>query len=232
MTALWEMVGWELTRVWRARDRLRRIGVPLGLFCAFAVLNGVVFSPEFMRRGVWLFILLWVPLGATVAPIADSFAGERERGTLEGLLLSPVPDWAIVGGKLVALLIYALALIGVLFLSQIGVFVVSGSALPSLSWYGVTVGLAVFSHLAVVSLGLMVSWRAPSLQVAQQGLFLVLILPALALFILPDQMAPFFFAPLDAAALRPAVAVGVVVGCGLATLAVLRFRRDRLLLRC
>lgn len=40
--------------------------------------------------------------------IADAFAGERERGTLETLFVSPLSDWALVFGKWSAGMAYAL----------------------------------------------------------------------------------------------------------------------------
>ena len=53
-----------------------------------------------------------LPLVLILRLTVDSFAGERERSTLEALLVSPVPDWALVAGKVVALESYAVLLLG------------------------------------------------------------------------------------------------------------------------
>ena len=44
----------------------------------------------------------WMPLMLVTGVIADSFAGERERHTLETLLASRLPDRAILLGKVAA----------------------------------------------------------------------------------------------------------------------------------
>jgi ABC-2 type transport system permease protein len=58
------------------------------------------------REAVNLTVQVAVAVGALLALLtgADAISGERERGTLESLLLSPVPRGALVGGKLVCAL--------------------------------------------------------------------------------------------------------------------------------
>jgi sodium transport system permease protein len=61
-----------------------------------------------------MLIIMAVLMGALTAAL-DSTAGERERGSLEPLLMNPVPDLALVGGKwaAVALLGVAVALVAI-----------------------------------------------------------------------------------------------------------------------
>ena len=58
------------------------------------------------RETVNLTLQVAVAFGALVALIcaADAISGERERGTLESLLLTPAPRRALVSGKLLAAL--------------------------------------------------------------------------------------------------------------------------------
>src|SRR5512135_723452 len=51
------------------------------------------------------------PIMTVVTLVADSFAGERERHTLETLLASRLPDRAIVLGKLLAAASYGWGLV-------------------------------------------------------------------------------------------------------------------------
>jgi ABC-2 type transport system permease protein len=58
------------------------------------------------REAVNLLVQFAVAIGVLVTLVvsADGISGERERGTLETMLVTPVPRPAIVGGKLVAAL--------------------------------------------------------------------------------------------------------------------------------
>jgi ABC-2 type transport system permease protein len=58
------------------------------------------------RESVNLVLQLAVAVGALVTLVvsADGISGERERGTLESLLVTPVSRRAIIGGKLIAAL--------------------------------------------------------------------------------------------------------------------------------
>ncbi len=75
---------------------------PVLLIASQLVLLPGVTSPEIVSRMMLLCSLLIAPM---IVPLAsDSFAGERERGSLELLLLLPVRPSAIFYGKLLALL--------------------------------------------------------------------------------------------------------------------------------
>ena len=58
------------------------------------------------REAVNLTLQVAVAVGALLALLAaaDAISGERERGTLESLLLTPVPRRQLVAGKLLAAL--------------------------------------------------------------------------------------------------------------------------------
>jgi ABC-2 type transport system permease protein len=88
-------------------------GLPLAL--AFSVLLSVITylaatneALNFLeqREAVNLTLQVAVGVGGLLALLgaADAISGERERGTLESLLLTPVPRGALVSGKLLAAL--------------------------------------------------------------------------------------------------------------------------------
>lgn len=128
------------------------------------------------RESVNLSLQVAIAVGALLALLAaaDTISGERERGTLETLLVTPVSRVSIAGGKLAGALslwlaAYAIAVPYVWFLGR-GLGVVG----PSL-----VVGLVVGTVLAVflASLGLLVSVFAGSNRVSLSlSLFLLLAL--------------------------------------------------------
>lgn len=63
---------------------------------------------EIFRALSWWQTLGWMVLAPTLT--SSALAGERERGLLEGLQLSRLSAWQIVGGKLSSALIFALVL--------------------------------------------------------------------------------------------------------------------------
>jgi ABC-2 type transport system permease protein len=134
------------------------------------------------RETVNLTLQVAIAVGALLALLAaaDTFSGERERGTLESLMLTPVSRLEITVGKLLAALslwlaAYLIAIPYVWFLGR-GVGLV-GDALGT----GALVGtmLAVF----VASLGVLISVFAASNRVSLSVSLLVL----LALFV-PTQL--------------------------------------------
>ena len=68
----------------------------------------------------------WLPLMLVMAVVADSFAGERERHTLETLLASRLSDAAILLGKVAAAVVFAwgmLLLVAVMSLLTVNISV-------------------------------------------------------------------------------------------------------------
>ena len=134
------------------------------------------------RETVNLLLQVAIAVGALLALLAaaDTISGERERGTLESLLLTPVPRLEISVGKLVGSLSLWLAafLVTIPYVWFLGRGV--GLVAPALAT-GIVVGtlLAVF----LASLGLLISVFATSNRVSLSLALLVL----LALFV-PTQL--------------------------------------------
>jgi ABC-2 type transport system permease protein len=133
-------------------------------------------------------LFLLVPLIVATVIAADSFAGERERGTLEALLHTPTTDRELLLGKFLASWLPAVTV------STVGFFVYSVLAnllgwqqlgrifFPSPMW--LILAFYVAPGIAALGLGIMViaSSRVQSLQAAHQIGSLV-VLPILLLLI-------------------------------------------------
>lgn len=173
---------------------------------------------------------------------ADSFAGERERHTLETLLASRLSDRAILLGKVAAITSYGW-LFG-LFAAAAGI-VVANIRAPQLAPFFYTPeiaeGVLVFGLLSsalMASAGCLVSLRAPTMRQAQQRLsaaFAVLFFGGLsgAQFVPAAERARLIssLAGISIGLALAAAAIGLLVVDGvLITVALARFRRDRLIL--
>lgn len=156
--------GWRVVAEQECRD-LWTSGRGLVLLFGFSVVLSVVTylaaSKQVVnfleqREAVNLTLQVAVAVGALVAMVvsADAISGERERGTLEGLLLTPVSRGAIVLGKLVA----ALSVWFAAFLVSVPYVWVLGRGV-SIVGQALLLGLLVGTLLAVAlaTLGLLVS---------------------------------------------------------------------------
>jgi ABC-2 type transport system permease protein len=139
------------------------------------------------REAVNLVLQVAVAVGVLVTLIvsADAISGERERGTLESLLLTPVPRRSIVSGKLVA----ALSLWLATFLVSVPYLVVLGQGV-SVAAQALLLGLFVGAVLAVAlsALGLLISAVSRSNK-ASLGVSLFLLLALFAPTQLPAAAA-------------------------------------------
>jgi ABC-2 type transport system permease protein len=113
VTIVWK----ELKEIW-SQGGNRRSGkfgmlVFVGVFGVFLPLQ---IGKEWVTTPAGLVYWAWVPLFMVTSVIADSFAGERERHTLETLLASRLSDRAILFGKVAAGVTYGwgISLLGIL----------------------------------------------------------------------------------------------------------------------
>lgn len=119
-------------------------------------------------------LFLIVPLMVSAVLAADSFAGERDRGTLETMLHTPVRDRELYLSKLLAAFVPALAVAWLGFalfalVANLASWDIMGRLfLPTVRWLVLVIWIAPAS--AALGLGLMVrlSIRARSAQEAQQ----------------------------------------------------------------
>lgn len=181
----------------------------------------------------------WVPMFLVSTVIADAFAGERERHTLETLLATRLSDGAILFGKIGAAIGYA----GVTTAASLIIAVVTVNlANPSdgLLLHAPHVLLAMstlglLGAVFVAAVGVLISLRAATVRQAQQalgGIIIVLLLaPVVAVRLLPAawKQSMLTSAAHVAQLAIPAFAVFAVLDAGVLALAMLRFRRARLI---
>lgn len=165
--------------------------------------------------------------------IADAFAGERERHTLETLLASPLSDRAILWGKMAA---QYLVVGGHVTIVSVTAGITSAILLGPAGLLVLPVGLLLGGLVAavtssfIIGLGVLLSLRAPTVKKAQERLGYVM----MPIFIVP-ALAPSVggllggLSPAGAIALSvlgPALILGGAVLFNVLVYA--RFRRDRL----
>src|SRR5207249_12059490 len=142
-------------------------------------------SPNFFVPGV-IGVVLQI---ATTFATAMSLVRERERGTLEQLLVSPLSRWGLMLGKLTPYLCIGMTMAAVLFAIMRWLFAVPiAGSVPAL--FGSTL-VYVF---ALLSLGLLVSTRAENQMQALQ-MTMIFIMPSVFFsgFIFPRETMPWIF---------------------------------------
>jgi len=140
----------------------------------FGVFLPAQFGSTFVRSPMTLLFWSWVPAFLVIAAVADSFAGERERHTLETLLASRLSDRAILLGKLAAIVSYGWGLtIVCLGLGLVSINVIhreNGLLLPPL---GLGIAVLVLSLLVAVvtaGSGAVLSVKAGSMRQVYQAM--------------------------------------------------------------
>jgi len=142
-------------------------------------------SPNFFLPGV-IGIVLQI---ATTFATAMSLVRERERGTLEQLLVSPLSRWGLMLGKLVPYLIIGIMMAAFLFTVMRWVFHV-----PIAGSVGVLMLGSLLYVFCLLSLGLLISTRAQNQMQALQ-MTMIFILPSVFFsgFIFPRETMPKIF---------------------------------------
>ncbi len=150
---------------------------------------GIVFplqvGKEWLSSPIVLLLSAWVPVVLVHTVVADSFAGERERHTLETLLATRLSDHAILFGKLLAMMSYGAGLtVMIVLLALVSTNIAAGS--EGILLYAPTIGLGsivliLLDAMLAAGIGVLVSLRAPTVRQAQQFLsglnFLLLLIP-------------------------------------------------------
>ena len=122
-----------------------------------------------------MYILL-LPLVTCSGLVADSFAGERERKTLESLLATRIPDAAVYIGKILAVSIYSYFFVEVIVGASIAganIYIYKSGAGGDWFFYNALSSFALFVFiipviLAGATLGVFFSLKCPDLRTAYQ----------------------------------------------------------------
>jgi ABC-2 type transport system permease protein len=176
-----------------------------------------------------------------ISVVADSFAGERERHTLETLLASRLPDRVILFGKIVTIAAYGwLASIAVLVVGLVVVNLKESGGFVHFTIAATAAGIiaALLTTLIATTVGALVSLRAATVRQAQQllsvGVIVVALIPGFGVQLLPASWRSDITDALNDVGVTTVVAIGIVVLAAIAavllSVAVARFQRGRLLL--
>jgi ABC-2 type transport system permease protein len=241
MTVLWK----EWKEILLFRSRAGRMGNALSMILllgVFGIFLPLQTGPEWVTSPLMLAAWAWVPYLLIVSVIADSFAGERERHTLETLLATRLPDRAILLGKIGAAQGYGWGMaLASLLLGLITINLAHRGAGLILFPAPTLIAILALSFLIstfAASLGVLVSLRASSLQQAQQRLsmssMLLFVLPIIALQLLPEDLTSRLALAAGRADLTTIYAVAaialLILDISLIVAALGRFQRARMIL--
>lgn len=211
---------------------------PLIGLAATGVFFPLNFGLRYLQPEVMLVMGAMVPALFTLPIVADAFAGERERHTLETLLATRLPDRAILFGKLAAIVAYAWALTVIAFAIGIVSINVAHAEVrpvffPPLALAG-ALAESILVAVLMTGIGLHISLGSATVRQAQQRLSLVLLvplaLPALAR-VLPAPWKAAIGDLLVSSRITPTALLFVllvVLDAAVLYASVLRFRRARL----
>jgi ABC-2 type transport system permease protein len=227
----------------QGKSRSKSILVLLTPVFMFGIILPIQFREEWLGMAWSLTIALFTPLVLIAPTICESFAGERERHTLETLLASRLPDRGILFGKMIVSIVYGFGVTIFLLLMSlvvVNIFLWDGKFhFYQMNIFLADLGLsALFSGL-MVTLGILISLRSATVQSAQQVLMMALVIPIFGIqavvFLLPT------FLPMES--IREFLArfnydqillifLGVLLlaDIGLLLAAMSRFKRSRLIL--
>jgi ABC-2 type transport system permease protein len=243
---LWTVMWKEWKELLVQRGSLRGGLLSLLVVVAFfSVIPPLQIGSDWVDSPVVLFLSGWVSFLLVSSIVADSFAGERERHTLETLLASRLPDRAILLGKVCMAVSYGSGLmLLVLVLGLLTVNLASGHGIL-LFYQGIiglgSVGLSLLGALLAASAGVLVSLRAPTVLQAQQTLSFAAILLPLILYglvlgsrILSIEWPVYLMTAIASSSMTEIVVIVMValglLDIGLMALALVRFQRSQLIL--
>lgn len=173
---------------------------------------------------------LIIPLMTSSVIASDSFAGEKERKTIEALLATPLSDSELFLGKVLVSFIPSMIITVFSFLIystivDLSSFYIFGRLLlPNITWIILIFGLAPTVALASIGLTVMVSARVKGFRESQQ-ISTILLIPILIL-IFGQVTGAIIFGPMVVAVL-----VGVFASIDLITfyVGIKLFRREEIL---
>jgi ABC-2 type transport system permease protein len=122
---------------------------------------------------------VWLPVFLVSTMICESFAGERERKTLETLLASRLDDRTILFGKIAAAVGYgwglALTCVGLGFITVNAVHAHGTPILLPAETVFAVVSISLLASGLIASAGVLMSLRSPTVRQAQQTMSLSLL---------------------------------------------------------
>lgn len=180
----------EAREIFALRSTMRGGWIGLLVFViVFGVLMPLQNGPQWLESPATILIWAWVPFILVNSVVADSFAGERERHTLETMLASRLSDRSILFGKIATAIAYGwgLTLVSVA-LALITINLAFGAG--KIILFSPIFGFAILALSFLVSslsagLGVLVSLRATTVRQAQQTLSFAFLFFFIPLFLFP-----------------------------------------------
>jgi ABC-type Na+ efflux pump permease subunit len=176
-------------------------------------------------------LFLIIPLMASSVIASDSFAGEKERKTIEALLATPISDGELFLGKVLVSFIPAIIITVASFavysiVVDVAAFTLFNGRLllPNVTWIFLIIGLAPTQAIASIGLTVIISAKVKGFREAQQ-ISVVLLLPILGL-IFAQASGAVIFGPLVIAAM---VGIFALVDFGVVYAGVRAFKREEIL---
>jgi ABC-2 type transport system permease protein len=190
-TVMWK----EIKGLLRYSDnRWKGIAILVTPIALFGILIPIQFMDGWLTSAWSLGVAIFTPLILIVSTIAESFAGERERHTLETLLASRLPDRAILFGKMAASVLFGWGMtLLLLFMSLMVVNLLDGKGgfqnyQSVILWMDILASALMAGFVS--NLGVVISLRSATVQAASQSLMLMLFMPLMLLqaivFLLPN----------------------------------------------
>jgi ABC-2 type transport system permease protein len=243
MADVWTVMWKEWKEIFLQRGSLRggawNLLLMIGVFGVFLPLQT---GRAWVESPLGLIYWAWVPLFLVTTVVADSFAGERERHTLETLLASRLSDRAILLGKVGASVGYGWGLTMVaMLIGLVTVNLAHGHGELLLYPAAIFLSIVLLSLLAsglVAAAGVLVSLRAATVRQAAQtmsiAIMLLLFVPVFGVQALPVEWKVRLAQAVMGADVEQivliAAAVLIVLDIGLLAAAMARFQRARLIL--
>jgi ABC-2 type transport system permease protein len=237
MSDTWSVARKEWLELWGQDGMQGRQGMLLFLG-AFGLVLPLMNGPAWVTSPVLALSWAWVPMFLVMTTIADAFAGERERHTLETLLATRLSESAILFGKMGAAVGYAVTLstasmlLGVIALNigHRGSGVILHDARTVLAMGAIGILGAIF----VAALGSVISLRAATVRQAQQTLaamiFIVFMLPIWIVKLLRDWNIDLATkAAVGAQAGVILLGLVIAIDAALVAFALSRFQRSRII---
>ncbi len=195
----------ELTELLLQRGQGRSTSIRMLIFVGvFGILLPLQNGIEGVQSPVNLAFWAWIPYMLVSGVTADTFAGERERHTLETLLASRLSDRAILFGKLAAVVAHGWGItLAAIVLSLVTVNIAYWQGTPTLyppDLFAVILALSLLIAVFAAGLGIAISLRAATARAAQQTMSIimfVLLIPLFALSFLPREILTTIFTFLD-----------------------------------
>lgn len=192
-TIVWKEFMELLSKQGGIKVNIIRLIVSVGVLALYIPF---IFGRSFVESPYILFLYIVFPIFMMIAMVLDSFAGERERHTLETLLASRLSDYAILFGKILSAVIYGWGttlFFIILGLLMVNVFFWSGYLLIFPAWMIVLVAISsLLADTLVAATGVLISLRTRTVRqgmdILMAGILAVMVVPFIIYYILPYEV--------------------------------------------